>query len=405
MRFPARQSFPLTLHRFSVSHLAALPTLATNRLLGYAGSAVTTLFFSMFLFEFFNRNLPIVLVWFLVSYLIRVPLHIIAAKFFSKTGLITSMAFGTLAAVLYYASLYVLDTSIDFYPQLFLGLAIAGIALFNSFYWAPFHVDFAEFASKNHLGFQLSLYYSAIRIIGVVSPIVGGFLITEYGYSVIFIFGILTLLLSFIPMVHLPETHVMYEFGFFESFAKLMSREFRPLTVSMMAHGAENVVGIIIWPIFLFTVFNGNYLEIGAFAGLLVVVSLILEFFVGRLIDQKRSERLLSIGAKMYSLGWFLKALVTTIFGVFAASTFHSLGAIFIRAPMDAIYYEKAADAGHYIDEFTVIKETAITLGKIFMVIVLIGVTAWISLQSAFVVAAIVSLGMTIISRFHANRL
>ncbi|MBU1126232.1 hypothetical protein KJ758_01325 [Patescibacteria group bacterium] len=385
--------------------MAALPTLATNRLLGYAGSAMTTLFFAMFLFEFFDQNVATVLVWFLVSYIIRVPLHIIAAKFFSKTGLVPSMAFGTLAAVFYYASLYVLDTAVDFHPYLFLGLAIAGISLFNSFYWAPFHVDFTEFSSRNRLGFQLSLYYSAIRIIGVVSPIVGGFLIAEYGYGVTFLFGIFTLLLSFIPMVHLPETHVIYEFGFFESFAKLCSREYRPLTLSMMAHGAENVVGIIIWPIFLFTIFEGKYLEIGAFAGVLVVISLGLQMFVGRLIDKRRAENILSWGTKMYSLGWFFKALVGSVAGVFAASTFHSLGAIFMRAPMDAIYYEKAADCGHYVDEFTVIKETAITIGKIFMVIVLIGVTSWISLQSAFVVAAIVSLGMSIISRFHANRL
>lgn len=405
MRFHGRQSFPFTFHRFSVAHLAALPTLATNRLLGYAGASVTALFFAMFLYEFFDQSVFWVLIWYAASYAVRLPLDIIAAKVFSRTGLVSSMAFGTSMMIVYYIALYILDTNVDFHPYLFLGLAIAGISLFNSFYWAPFHVDFAEFSTKGRRGRQLSLYYSAIRIIGVISPIVGGFLITEYGYSIIFLFAIFTYLLSYIPMMHLPRTHVMYEFGFFESFRKLISREFRPLTVSMMARGAENVVGIIIWPIFLFVILGGEYLDIGLFAAALVVVSIVLQMFVGKVIDRKRADKLLSFGTKMYSLGWFAKALVDSAFGVFAASTFHTLGAIFALTPMDAIYYEKAADAGHYVDEFTVIKETAITCGKLLMIGILLIVTTWISLQAAFVVAAIVTLAMSIISRFHAQKL
>ena len=74
-----------------------------------------------------------------------------------------------------------------------------------------------------------------------------------------------------------------------------------------------------------------------------------------------------------------------------------------MRTPFDAIYYERAADSGHYIDEFSVIRETAINLGRFLMTLLLIVVTAIFSLQIAFVAAAFVSLGVSILNRFQAE--
>lgn len=404
MKFSPWVSFPFMSHRFSLMHLQALPTLAMNRLLGYSGSAITGLFFSIFLFEFFDLSVQMVLVWYLVAYLVRIPTHTLAAKIFSKTGLVPSMAIGTVGAIVYYLSLYALDVNVALAPNVFLGLAIFGLTILSAFYWTPFHVDFAEFSTKGRRGHQLALYYSAIRLLGVIAPILGGFLITQYGYSVIFLFAIFALLLSFIPMAHLPRTYVQYEFGFFETFKKMFSKDFRALTVSMMSHGAENIVGIIIWPIFLFSVFQGQYLDVGIFAGAVVIITLALQMFVGSQVDKRPVKRILKWGTQIYALGWFAKALVDTVFGVFAASAFHSFGSIMMRTPLDAIYYEKAADSGHYVDEFTVIKETAITFGRVLMVAILIGVTTWTSLQGSFVVAAVVSLGIAIIANAHAKK-
>jgi len=42
----------------------------------------------------------------------------------------------------------------------------------------------------------------------------------------------------------------------------------------MMAYGAENIVGVVIWPIFLFAIFDGQYLEIGTFAAIIVIIGL-----------------------------------------------------------------------------------------------------------------------------------
>ena len=130
-----------------------------------------------------------------------------------------------------------------------------------------------------------------------------------------------------------------------------------------------------------------------------MIISLALQFLIGVQIDKGRVRKLLKWGTGLYALGWFSKALVDTVVGIFAASTFHSFGSLLLRAPMDTLLYEQAADSGHYVDEYTVIKETALTFGRLGMVVILIGVTAWFSIPAAFVAAAIVSLGINLLAR------
>ncbi|MDP2631536.1 MAG: MFS transporter [Candidatus Uhrbacteria bacterium] len=402
MPFHPNTSYPLMSHRYCTKH-AALPTLASNRLLGFAASALVTLFFPIFLYEFFNFSIIVVLVWYVVAYLVRLPLHIWAAKIFSRTGLVPSMFIGTAGLLLFYFSLYALDIGINFSPLALLGLAIVGLGVNAGFYWSPFHVDFAQFSTKGRRGREIGLYYVMQQIVGIGAPVVAGWIMLQYSYNVLFLVSIALIVASLIPLVFIPETKVQYEFGFWETFRQMYSKRYRALSFSMMAYGAESVVGIVIWPIFLYTIFEGRYLEVGLFAAVIVIIGIGFQLILGRAVDRGSKRKFLHWGTEVYALGWFIKSLVDSVLGVFAASTFHSFGLIMTRTPMDTILYEKAADSGHYIDEFTVIKETALTIGRMLMVVLLIGITSWFSITAAFIVAAIVSLGISTLSKVRVE--
>ena len=204
------------------------------------------------------------------------------------------------------------------------------------------------------------------------------------------------------PLFFLPPFKVKYEFGFWESFKKLFGKRFRPMSVSMMAYGAENIVGVVVWPIFLYAIFQGQYLEIGAFAAIIVVIGLALELLVGRETDRFSAGKLLKYGTGIYALGWVWKGLVETVVGVFAASTFHNVGAILLRTPMDTLMYEQAADSGHYIDEYTVLREIALGIGRVLMLLFLVAVTSVFSIGASFFVAAVVSLGINWLVDYQA---
>lgn len=386
-------------------HLSSLPTLAIQRLFGFAAGALVGVFFPIFLYEFFGMSIQWVLIWYAALFVARLPIHIVAAKIFSKTGLIASMFIGILGAILFYLASYFLDvTGGTFQPYALHALALAGLTILAGFYWAPFHVDFAKFSSKGRRGRQIAIFYDIQRLVGIAAPAVGGFLIAAYSYSVIFLYAVMIKVLSLIPLVFLPRTRVQYEFGFFESFAKMFEKRFRWMTWSMIAHGAESVVAAIVWPVFLFVILDGRYLDVGLITAAIVIISLALQLMIGSQIDKGKTKKILRWGSGIYALGWISKSLVESVVGIFAASTFHSFGSIMMRTPLDAMMYEQAADSGHYIDEYTVLRETALTIGRLGMMILLIGVTTWFSIPAAFVIAGFVSLGVNLLAKVHAQK-
>ncbi len=400
---PHLATYPLTAHRHSVALLGAFSTLASNRLLGFIGSSMVGVFLPIFLYEFFGLSLTVVLLWFAIDFAVKLPFYVPAARWFSQIGLVRAMMVGTIGMVIFYWMFYLLDLHASINPFLLMAIAMFGLSLNSTLYWSPYHIDFAKFSDEKRRGTQVGTFYAFQRLLSVAAPVVAAILIDHFGYHASFLVGLLLSVASVVPLIFLPPYQVQYEFGYRESFRKLFSKRFRAMTLSMMALGAENIVGAVVWPIFLFAMFDGNYLEVGAVTAGIVVITLLLEFVVGKETDKLSAKRLLKWGTWLYALGWVWKGFVNTLTGVFAASTFHSFGSIMMRTPLDTLSYQQAADSGHYIDEYTVLREMALGFGRVAILLLLIPITAYFSITASFLVAAIVSLGVNWLVEYHAK--
>ena len=339
--------------------------------------------------------------WFIIAHAIRPPLLILAAKQFERIGLVASMVIGTVCMVLFYAATLVMQIVPGWLPLTVLSVGFIFQALGVATYWTPFHVDFTRFSKKGRRGREVGYLYAIKDVIVMIGPVVGGVLIARLGYEAMFVVAALIILLSLIPLAYLPRVEVVYEFGFFESFKKLFHPTYRTMTLSMMAYGAEGIVATVFWPVFLFTVFSGEYLNMGIFAGVIVVVNIVLRIFLGLWLDKHGRRRALRLGVDLYALGWLAKAFVTSVAGVFAAATFHGFGSILMRTPLDVMTYEKAADAGHYLDEFTTLREIALSLGRVAMLVAALPIVLFFPLSYTFIAAAIVSFGITLFAKYH----
>ncbi|EKD47520.1 MAG: hypothetical protein ACD_66C00024G0005, partial [uncultured bacterium] len=101
---------------------------------------------------------------------------------------------------------------------------------------------------------------------------------------------------------------------------------------------------------------------------------------------------------------WIFKALVDSVLGLFLASTFHGFGAILMSTSVDTMFYEKAADSGHYVDEFTVIREIALIIGRFSIVLVLAFLTIFAPIWIAFILAAFVTLGISMLTKLNIKK-
>ena len=157
------------------------------------------------------------------------------------------------------------------------------------------------------------------------------------------------------------------------------------------------MVGYAIWPIFIWQLLDGNYFEIGVLSALIVLVSLVLQVITGKMLDNKNKKTILHWGTVFYAFGWIFKIFVLTSFQIFVVGAYHSLAAIFKNTSFDTLSYEYLADNGHYIDEYTVLREMAIQVGRVLMLLFAIFVAINFGIACTFVLAALASLFVNVI--------
>jgi MFS family permease len=106
---------------------------------------------------------------------------------------------------------------------------------------------------------------------------------------------------------------------------------------------------------------------VGLVSSLVILASLVIQLIMGDLADRFDKHRVLKWGTILNSIGWLVKIFVSTGFQIFVAGTYHSFAAIVMRTPLDALMYEQAADSGHYVDEYTVMREISLNIGRFVM--------------------------------------
>ncbi len=348
------------------------------------------LFLPIFLYKLFNNNFVYVAYYYLAGYFFYALFVAWGASFLNSFGFRKALQTSAFFGALIYVTLYFTNEKNYVY---LLSLNVLIVILFRISHWIPYNVDFAKFTDRRNRGKEVSLLAATINISGILTPFIAGFIIAKFGFGTLFIFGVLLYLTSYIPLITLPRTHEKFSWTYLETFQQLFSKKRRGIMLAFAADGAENVVGFIVWPIFIFNLLKGNYLQIGTISTAIIAVTVVMQLIVGKYADKKNNkERILKIGTYLYSLGWIIKIFILTAFQIFLADAYHKLMRIFTRTSFDALTFEIAADEGHFVDEFSVLHEISISLGRTLMLIIIIIASTFLSLNWTFVLAAIASL-------------
>ena len=283
-------------------------------------------------------------------------------------------------------------------PFLFLITFSTFFILYKSFYWVPYHVEFAEFTNKKTRGKQMAILSNISEAALAVLPIIGGLIISSRGYEVVFLISSIVVFTSIIPLFFIKETKERYTWGIKILVKELFQKENRGVVWSNLGNGVQNAVGTLIWPIFIFIILKGNYLSVGLITSITIIALITLRFAIGNALDNMSKGRILKFGSIFYTTGWIIKIFVETGTGVFLSHTYHNFGKVVNQLSFDSEIYEQAADNGHYVDEYTVLKETSLILGKGIMFLVSIPIVMFLGITATFALAAVATLFMTLAS-------
>lgn len=382
------------MHYFEKKLSPGFVALFSGKAIMNIASGLFSLFFPIFLYQVFNEQIEPVAFYYLIGSVIYVLLLPWAVKFLNKFGFRRALRFSAFFGACYYAGLSFLNEESWKYLIPYLLLTIT---LWRLTHWVPYHVDFAKFTNKKDRGREVSALESLLGLVGMVTPLAAGFMISKFGFNVLFLVGIVLFLVALIPYINLPHTKEKFSWSYKQTWKKFFSKRHCRVVSVFIADGVESATGILVWPIFIFILFDGNYLEVGFVSTLIAASAIVLQLIVGRKLDKKLKERrkMLKYGSFLYALGWILKIFIFTSLHVFLVDVYHKFTKVFTRTPFDVLTYEIAADQGHYVDEYTVLHEIAIGVGKIIMFVLVIILVQMVSLNWVFLIAALTSIAFS----------
>lgn len=371
----------------------------SKRLLQGASGALLGIFLPIYLYTETGNSFLMVGGFYAATSILYVLLLPPAMKITNRVGFSHTLILGGVFSVLFYVILYFVDAANLF---LWFGPLIIVLTLFRLFHWVPFHVDFTMFTKPGERGKDVSLTFATIAFLGVIGPILAGFIVEQTSYQVLFGVAITILVAATISYAFVPEVPSQYEWGIRETWQKLFSKEMRGFTSGAFANGAEVVVTLIAWPIFLYEILDGDLFEIGALSTVIVAITIGLQFFIGRYLDKEKgnSIKTLKVGSLFYAIGWVVKIFVLSAAQVFFVGLYHNVTKIFTKTPFSALMYDLSGEHSRYVDEYTVVREMAGHIGRTLSLVAIISISFFFPINYTFIIAAVASLALNMIARF-----
>jgi len=402
------EHFNLSHYRFKKPHYfdgklsKGFKNLLSSRIITNVGTGFFAVFFPIFLYEILGKNLTYLAIFYFVSYSLSLFFSVLLPPSLNKFGFKKALQTSTLIGVFYYLAIFLLNKENIWFVLpivIFLG------SFWRFLYWVPYNIDFAKFTNPRDRGKEVGFIEAMLSLIGVITPIIAGFFIVTFGFNGLFLIGCLIFFFSFLPLIKLPKTREKFTWSKIETIKKVFAKKNRKLALFFFLDGAENILVIFVWPIFIYELLNGNYLEIGAMSSLVVLFTMLLQLSAGRLVD-KNKGKIIKTGGLLYAFGWFLKIFAITSLHVFVFDAFHQFMKVFYRIPLDTMVFETAFKQKHLIDEFNVFRQICLFLGRLAMVILIIILSLFIaSANWIFILGVFVALFVSVFYKKIENAL
>ncbi len=373
-----------------------------GRMVMAISSGLLGVFLPIFLYNLSGGNIPLVMAYYAVASGVYLFLVAYGAQFLNQFGFRKALVLASFAAVIINTAYYFTTPN---NMWVLLPISVFFVIIFRLLFWIPYHVDFAIFTNTGKRGGQVGLMLSTITLLGVVGPMIAGYVIEAYSFQVLFLIAILVYMIGMIPFATVPRTNEKFSWDYGRAWRELFAKKNRAVVWASIATGAEDTIGIIVWPIFIFLLLDGDYFKVGALSSFIVGATVLLQYMFGNYLDRVGGKNgMLKAGSILYAIGWLVKIFVVTAFHVFIVGLYHKIAKVVTETSFGTIFYELAADQGHYVDEFTVLSEMALQIGRMVALGAVATLVMFISLKWAFIIGAVAALALTSLSMVMAEK-
>lgn len=311
-----------------------------------------------------------------------------------KKGLRFAVLWGSVAQIF----VFVFLALAKYDPIFFLMSAICdGLQL--AFYWTGFHLYFAQLTDDGNQGKEMSLNASLGAVAAIGAPAFGGLVIAFFGYSVVF--GVISalMILSMIPLKHLPKQDDKVLVDVMKTLKALSPKKELRSLLSYSGIGISQVTTAIYWPIFVLPVMAG-ITGIGFMGSIIGLFGSVSAVAIGFFVDKFGARRILNFVSPLDSLFGLLRMFVlssTQVFGISAIAS-ATMESQFIT--VDTLAYQRGRQSN--IVAIIIQREVGLSVGR-FIFLLGLGILFWfgLPLPMVFVMTSLAVLA----SRLYPSKL
>lgn len=280
-------------------------------------------------------SLSFISLYYAIHYTLYILLLPLGGKFASRFGLERSLSFSLPFFVAYFLVLASIPSNHNL-----VWLAIPLLTLHKIFYWPAFHANFAKFGDSKNRGTELSWMRGLRFGIGILGPLIGGFVAAAYGFPALFILTSILVLISSFPLLRTKERYRVSTFRYSDAWKIVISRRYRNMTKSMVGMG-ENYIDMVFWPIFLFIIL-GSTDRLGILSSVTIAVMTIMSFFIGELSDRMPRSSVIKMHVPFMMLGHLFRPIAFTVPAVFLTDTLSKMAFAGVNLPLTYKLYTQS---------------------------------------------------------------
>jgi len=385
--------FPIGIHHHYLQYLLKrdvtklyIATAIRNLSLGMVG-----IFTPIYLYIYFGNSISLTFLFLGVMFGLHGMFVVMGGKIMAKIGASKSILLSSFFYIGFFLALLFIYESFLFVPA-----AIITGAVGMSLFWPAFHTDFVRFSSKERRGQEAGRINIAMLMPTILSPLIGGVILTTFGFPSLFAVVTVVLFASAIPLFYSQEHLEVYTDSYANAWRRIFKKENRNTSIGLLTEDLEISIHYYVWPLFLFLL-TISFTQMGGITSFALIVSTLFMLYAGRISDTEKRPRLLNIGAVWTFIAWILKYFVATPFSALLAQAIYQMSRAAARVPFWTFFYEKAAAKEEEADEFIVYREILVNIGRFFFFSILAAVFfifPKLPIQTVFLFAAVSALGL-----------
>lgn len=281
--------------------------------------SMIAIFEPIYLYQQYN-SISFVFLYFAVVYTIYFFAIPLGSKAAAKYGFEHCILYSIPFAIIYFLILSQIPEN-----KFLIVFAVLSLVLYKILFWPAYHADFAHYSKTGYRGREIGVLSLISTISNIAGPLIGGILLSRFGFEVLLVVVSIISLISAIPLFTTREKFEPHKFSFIDS----LKRIFKPYDhykrkdfIVYFGYG-EELIAAVAWPIFVYLLIKEFYL-MGIIISIVTVILAIISLYAGRLADilDKEGKK------KMYNFSTILQ-IVSCFMRPFAGNW---LGVIFVDA-------------------------------------------------------------------------